>query len=547
MKKIDKALEEQIIQDYSINNLPVKEIAEKYSVGIQTIFCIIKRNNVVNRKEMNSTLNANKRKEILAEELLKKGSKLIEWDGLASHKFTFLCSKCQKNEGQNIWFNFFNQNKNRLCLCKECLKTQKTEDTKQVMLKRYGKENALQVDEFKEKVKETKLERYGDGNYNNREKSKQTCLEKYGTNSPMQNKEISGKVKKWYCNHFNEVFSQIKHLNEWQNKELFLQKVKELKSSFNLQEYFNCSDTTLCRKIRKFNAREFIVNNGTIPEEEIKHFLEENNINYLFSDRNIINPLELDFILKDYNIAIEFDGLFWHSYNKHPDKNRHLNKTVQCENKGFKLFHIFSNEWESPIKREIWKSMILNATAKSKNKIYARKCIVKEVSIADSNLFLEKNHLQGKCNSLIKLGLYFNNELISLMTFGKSRFNKKYEWELLRFCNKLNTVVVGGASKLLAHFTKKYEPKSIISYANRRWSNGNLYKKLGFKLESISKPSYFYFHSNEPTIIHNRMEFQKKKLKDKLTDFDKNKTEAENMKDNGWFSIYDCGNLVFTK
>lgn len=129
------------------------------------------------------------------------------------------------------------------------------------------------------------------------------------------------------------------------------------------------------------------------------------------------------------------------------------------------------------------------------------------------------------------------------MTFGKARYSKA-DYELIRFCNKLNYSIIGGASKLLAHF-RKHNKGSIISYANRRWSNGNLYRKLGFTETHISEPCYYYFKMNENKIYH-RSSFMKHKLKDKLPIFDENLSEVDNMYNNEYFRIWDCGNYVFT-
>ena len=130
------------------------------------------------------------------------------------------------------------------------------------------------------------------------------------------------------------------------------------------------------------------------------------------------------------------------------------------------------------------------------------------------------------------------------MTFGKCRFDKKHEWEMLRFCSKLGYHVVGGAGKLLKHFEKTYQPKSLVSYADRRWSQGKLYKALGFKLNHASGPNYWYFKNLK---LESRIKYQKYKLKDILEVFDESKTEVENMIANGYHMIYDCGNLVFEK
>jgi hypothetical protein len=144
------------------------------------------------------------------------------------------------------------------------------------------------------------------------------------------------------------------------------------------------------------------------------------------------------------------------------------------------------------------------------------------------------------------MGLYYNNILVSIMTFGKPRFNKKVEYELIRFCTKKNLTVQGGGSKLLKAFEKTYKPKSLLSYANRRWSTGNFYIKVGFNFIENTKPNYFYFLPNEK-ILYSRNKFQKHKLKNLLDYYIEEKTETENMYNNNYRKIYDSGNKVFIK
>jgi hypothetical protein len=269
-----------------------------------------------------------------------------------------------------------------------------------------------------------------------------------------------------------------------------------------------------------------------------------------FNDRQIIKPMEIDIVYG--NIGIEYDSLMYHSYgyssvswlnNTKEEKNKHKSKTILCESAGVQLLHVFSNEWKH--KQEIWKSVILNKLGVLP-KIYARKCQIKDVSPSDAKKFLRENHLQGGVSQSIRLGLYYNDELVSLMTFGKSRYNKSVQYELIRFCSKLNYSVVGGASKLLRHFERTYNPQSIISYANRRWSTGGLYHKLGFELTGSTPANYFYF-KKEYDELQSRVKFQKHKLKNILEVFDENLSESENMYVNGYRKIYDSGNLVFIK
>ena len=271
--------------------------------------------------------------------------------------------------------------------------------------------------------------------------------------------------------------------------------------------------------------------------------------------RTIIPPLELDIFIPSKKIAIEYDGLIWHSFGiskyskfntfKKEDKNIHLIKTQKCHEKGINLLHIFENEWLNPIKKKIWKSVIISKMGNTK-RIFARKCTIKLISSKSSTEFLESNHLQGSCFASINIGLFYKDDLVQVITLSKSRFSKKYEYELLRMCSKINTTVVGGASKLMKYFERTYKPKSIVSYANMRWSDGNVYEKLGFQFSHDSSPNYFYFKVNE-NVLYSRNKFQKHKLKNILEIYDKNLSETENMYRNNFRKIYDCGNKVFYK
>ncbi len=279
--------------------------------------------------------------------------------------------------------------------------------------------------------------------------------------------------------------------------------------------------------------------NGSKPQFELYEWID--NDSKIINDRNQISPYELDIFISDSNLSIELNGNYWHSELNGKDYTYHLNKTRECEKKKIQLLNIFESEWK--FKQNIIKSIINSKLGKC-DRIYARKCKIKEITNNEKNKFLNQTHLQGEDKSSIRLGLYYNNELISVMTFCKSRFNKKYEWELSRFASELNTTVVGGASKLLSYFIKQYTPKSIISYSNRRYSNGNLYKQLGFQFLHNSKPNYFYLEKDHMDLL-SRQQFQKHKLKDKLSIFYPELSEWENMKLNGYDRIWDCGNGVW--
>jgi hypothetical protein len=279
-------------------------------------------------------------------------------------------------------------------------------------------------------------------------------------------------------------------------------------------------------------------------EYEIIDFIKSiYNGNIIHGDRKILGRKEIDIFIPQLNIGIEFDGLYYHS-EICGGKNRkyHLNKTKQCQELGIFLIHIFEDEWRS--KKSIVESRLISILGKISQKKYARQCNIKEVSSNECNIFLNNNHLQGADNSSIRLGLYHQNNLISIMTFGNLRkamgSNAKHNyWELYRFCSLKNNTVTGGASKLFKYFISKYNPLKVISYSDKRWSKGNLYQKLGFIHIHDSRPNYFYTKDHYKRYY--RFGFRKSELSKKLSNFDPVLSEWENMKNNGWDRIWDCG------
>lgn len=259
------------------------------------------------------------------------------------------------------------------------------------------------------------------------------------------------------------------------------------------------------------------------------------------NDRIMINPFELDVYIPLKYIAIEFDGDFWHSDAVGKDKHYHIKKTELCSEKGIRLIHIFEHEWDN--KQNIVKDRIKSALGIYDRRIYARKCIVHEIDIKDANDFLERNHLQGACCASVCLGLYHGNELVSVMTFGKPRFNKEYDWEMIRFSSCLGTQVIGGAGKLLAYFRKSYAG-TIISYADRRYSDGGLYRAIGFHEIGVSDPNYVWVNGKGAML--SRYKCQKHLLEKVIGDkFNPSLSESENMTANGYMKVYDCGNLIY--
>lgn len=411
--------------------------------------------------------------------------------------------------------------------------------SKKTLKEKYGVDNIFKNTEYiKEKtIKKHNVEHISKLN-KVKEKRKKTNLEKYNVSTPLKLDRVKNRRNKLkYCN-FEKKYNDYDFINNIGN-ELII-KCKKCNENYNIDRTLfryrvenNVNPCTKCNRIGNMKS---------IKEKELVEFIDSLNIDYILNDRNILNGKELDIYIPSYNLAIEFNGLYYHS-ELFTNKNYHINKTKVCKEKDINLIHIFEDEWI--YKKDIVKSRLNNILKLNKNKIYARKCVIKEVKTKEKTIFLNKNHIQGAVGSSINLGLYYNDNLVSIMTFGKGRRitnSSEKEWELLRFCNILNTSVIGSASKLFKYFVKKYNPNEIISYADYRWSNGNLYELLGFNLKHLSKPNYWY-------VLRNKREYRFKYRKSELVKqgYDKNKSESEIMFERKIYKIYDCGNLSYKK
>lgn len=274
-------------------------------------------------------------------------------------------------------------------------------------------------------------------------------------------------------------------------------------------------------------------------ENEVLTYVKSLTTNEVIeNDRSVLNGKEIDIYLPQNKIGIEINGLIWHSEKFDIEPSYHLEKTKQCLLNCIKLIHIFEDEWNT--KKNVIKSRLKNLLQQNDYKIYARCCEIKEVKCNESNLFLEENHTIGSTKSKIRYGLYFNDELVCLMTFNKIK-NKNNSFELLRFCCKLDTSVIGGASKLFNHFIKTHKPNEIISYVDIRWPIGKLYDILGFTLYKEIKPNYYYVINKKR---YNRFAFRKDILVNKYN-CPKEMSAHEFCLSKKWYRIYDCGYLCY--
>lgn len=306
------------------------------------------------------------------------------------------------------------------------------------------------------------------------------------------------------------------------------------KTIIQIGESLGCAFSTVNNALARFDIERNRHQFCSGVEKELREFIEENYTGTVIS--NYRNGKEIDVFLPELCLGFEMDGVYWHS---DIDKNYHVDKTNHFLTLGISIVHILDTEWLA--KRDIVKSRILSMI-KTTSKMYARKTDVRDITQQDEKEFLTNNHIQGYVRSNRAYGLYHNDELVSLMTFGAPRFDNSATSEMLRFCSKLNCTVVGAASKLFSHFIKTESPISVVSYADRRWGEGDVYHKLGFSFSHSSRPSYFYLANGK---LESRQKYQKHKLSSILPAFDSKLTEMENMKNNGFRVLYDCGANVY--
>jgi len=274
-------------------------------------------------------------------------------------------------------------------------------------------------------------------------------------------------------------------------------------------------------------------------ENEVYDFVQSIYLDIVIqNDKTVISPKELDIFIPNKNLAIEFCGNIWHSEKYISDKNYHNDKLLKCLEKNVKLLTIFEDEWDD--KNEICKSKIKNSLGICDYKVFARKCEIKMVNKYDSHVFCETNHLQGYCKqTTISYGLYYKNELISIMCFNNAIKTRKADFELNRFCNKLNCSIPGAFSKLLTHFRRFNRTKTLISYSDNRWGSGDVYLKNGFSLISCIPIRYFYVGNITLWKRKHRFTFNKYRLK-KLFKLE-NGSESEITKTNEIYKLWDCG------
>ena len=409
-------------------------------------------------------------------------------------------------------------------------------------LEKYGSSVPCNTSDIQKKIRQNNIEKYGVEHVSQTEEFqkkrtetyRKNSMEKYGVPNPSMTEEIKQKAQ---TSHKYTLWSKmqitakeknlelISTLDDYLNHKQFKYKCLECRNEFESQFAPFRIICETCHPKKEF------VSNKEISVAEWIHSIYSGAIET--SNRSIINPYELDIWIPEKKIAIEFDGVYWHS-ERFKEKGYHQKKTLLCKEQGIRLIHIPELVWD--YQNTMIKEIIKNALGLTEHKIYARNTICIELDSSTYRNFLFNNHIQGPIDSKYRYGLMHENTLVSVFGYGMSRF-KKGEQELHRFCSLMNYNVIGGFQKLLKH--SGFEG---ISYIDLNYFDGTGYKEAGFKEIGITEPSYEWYNSTNGK-VYSRYQAQKSKLEKILESFDPLLSETQNMELNGYVKIYDSGTL----
>ena len=463
-----------------------------------------------------------------------------------------------QNKSVNHISEEFNINKKELIRIIKKLNLKKTQSEisnskKQYCTWKYGVDNPAKLNYIQDKIKETNIKKYCADNPSKSDKIKES---------------ISKSIKKFYENEDNKKSSNIKKQNTCLEKygethHLKSKHIIEKRNITNTERYGGnsptCDKAVTSKRPRptkdsiEKQKKTFLTNllsgkydhlkrkRTSAAENEIKDWLESLDIEVNQSNRSKLKGKEIDLFLPEHNLGIEYNGLFWHSdselANSLPN-DYHYNKYLLAKEAGITLLTIWESEWAN--NSEVVKAYILAKLGKVETKLWARKCVVKEIENTEANEFCRKYHWQGATKKIKRsFGLFSEKELMSVMTFGQHHRNNTSDLLVLsRFCIRPGIMIVGGAQKLFTHSVREMNASEIISWSDNRISNGGVYSKLGFIEDAKLKPDYFYLKSDRRTVVP-KQSAQKNKI-----GCPEGMTEREYCRDVlKMCRIYDCGKI----
>ena len=413
-------------------------------------------------------------------------------------------------------------------------------------------------------IKQSKKEKYGSENYNNPEQRAKTNIEKYGVDNQFKREDLmievrikniekygtknniyknlqtrinnSGSLENSYKNQIIKTRQTVleKYGVDWAAKaDIVKDNIREsLKETF--QEKYNCDSYWSTPDAKRSNGSK-----NSKANLSFEKLLKKYNIEYEkeFLLENKYYDFKVNNILIEINPSATHNST-WSPWRKDEGLNKyyHAEKTDLAIANNYRCIHIW--DWDNP-------EQIIKAFLVSKETIGARKCEIKKVSLEEEQNFLNTYHFQGYTKSQIALGLYYNNELIMIMTFGKPRYSKKYQWELIRLCSSKK--VIGGSEKLFNYFIENYDPETIVSYCDLSKFEGNVYINLSFKKVSRSIDRHWYNLKLQDHITDKLLfKYGFDNLLGKIFGtFGKGSDNTKLMLEHGFVEIYDCGQATY--
>lgn len=463
---------------------------------------------------------------------------------------------------------------------------------------RYGVDHALQNDEIKQKWHETNREKYGANtpleNENLRARAwdtqkanggiglsrdgavehfKEVSRAKYGTDFPTQSETVKSKIFHTNLDRYGatcwlatEARLKITMMDPSKMDEFekfrsgvrqYIENLPYKPSYSDLSDLTGITPDAIGNYIVTHKCQDLIDYHKSSIEQQIHDFIKsiDPNIEIKRNDRTVIKPMEIDLYLPDFKLGIECNPTYTHNSSKSTHwsncivpNDYHAKKSMAAERAGIFLLHVFGYEWT--FRRDIVKSIIRNLLGANLHKYMARNLIVKSVSDSEAIEFFNTNHIQGYASSSIRIGLYNNDSLISMMSFsrprhtlGKTNNQESDTYELTRFCTRLNTTCVGGASRLFKYFVNNYHPSTIVSFSSIAGTRGSIYSRLGFSPDGYVSPGYVWVDLDSDT-YHSRVACQKRFLPKLLGEPDldiENQTEDEIMESHGFVKVYNSG------
>ncbi len=462
------------------------------------------------------------------------------------------CSVCNKSIPNE---RFLDIRKGYIPFCsRECILVTRKKKYKITCKEKYGVDNVAQLETVKRKMADTREiktgVRHNLQSLSIKEKYKRTCLERYGVDNPWKSEFAIERNKKKNENYIIETLKdlifkdtyRIEKTDKTHSKSTVIAKCNVCGKEYEI------TLKSLLYRLRTRMTPCVICNPlyGEGGERYISEYLARLGIKHDVRNRSVISPMEVDILIEDKKLCIEYNGLYRHS-ELQKDKNYHIKKLQRVTEAGYSLITIWEDDWFK--KTDIVKSRLNNVLGKNTQKIYARNCKVIEIDQKTVSDFLNKNHLQGNVNSSVRLALVYNDEIVSVMTFGKLRkmnnsISKEGEWELYRFCNSCFTTVVGSANKLFSYFLKNFKVVKVISYADKCWtsvSGKTVYDKMGFKLEGETGINWWWVIDNERI---NRFAYRRDVVSKKFG-IDADKSSIEKMHEVGFYRVFGSGNFRY--